>query len=505
MDFVGGGSLKDHLERFADPHKAAALVEKVARAVQHAHDRRIWHRDLKPSNVLLDEQDEPKVSDFGLAKLQDSDVKLTVSGAIVGTPAYMAPEQAGGQGEQVSAATDVWALGVVLFELLTGSPPFTGRRDDVLYQIRTLDPPRPRALQPALDRNLETITLKCLEKDPARRYPSAGALADDLGCWRRGEPIRARRQRWPARVLRTLRRRPTLVTATAISAIFAAVLVLVLTAEKTDPSEAALKDMERRLAAGQAVEVVGESGLPRYHRLRAGNGSLSLDPRHNNVPLLESLGISLLELVPDPQQERYQFSVDINESADAKAEMGIYFMHSVATPAVNPDHFFCTLTLKREGLPQGPLPGASAVGLGALPPGIGAAIAAGVATVERTWHKEIAANFHCRRFREFPLEYAPIRCLPQTQLATAAGGWYELAVVVTPEAVTALVGGEPLGVVRRSQLDRCARILTDLTPPGDAPSEANVPPPDFAPRGALGLFGFRGAAGFRHIVIKPLP
>jgi hypothetical protein len=185
--------------------------------------------------------------------------------------------------------------------------------------------------------------------------------------------------------------------------------------------------------------------------------------------------------------------------------MGIYFLHSVGTPGENPDHFFCTLTLKREEFPQRPLPGASAVGLGTSPPGLGAAISAGVAAVEQTWHKEMLANVHCRRFREFPIEYNPARCLPQTRVSPAQGGWYELAVEVTPEAVTASIGGDVLGVVRRSQLDRCARIVTDTTPPGEVPVKANPPPPAFAPRGGLGLFGFRGTTCFRNIVVKPLP
>jgi serine/threonine-protein kinase len=474
MDFVGGGSLDKHKERFADPRKAAALVEKVARAVQHAHDRRIWHRDLKPSNVLLDERDEPKVSDFGLAKLQDSDVKLTASGAIVGTPAYMAPEQAGGQSEQVSAATDVWALGVVLFELLTGTPPFTGRRNDVLHQVRTIDPPRPRGLRPALDRNLETIALKCLEKDPARRYPSAGALADDLGCWLRGEPIRARRQRWPARVVRALRRRPTLVTATAISALFAAVLVIVLVGGRSDPSEAARKNWERRLAAGEAVEIVGESGLPRYHRLRVGNGALNLSTQESNAPELAALGITLMELLPDPQREHYWFRAHMQVPSGDWGELGIYFMHSVLDSPEGPEHWYGTLTLRPDK------------------PGT------------------VQARLEFHRLREFPGLHVPAPGLGAVRLPAGPRQWLELAVEISPETISAFCGEKHLGVVRRPRQDACARALMDATlADGDVANgvkaPANATPPDFARRGGLGLYGRQGSACFQKIVIDPLP
>jgi WD40 repeat protein len=214
MKYIEGGNLAAALGAGrppAGPRAAAKLVATMARAVHYAHQRGILHRDLKPANILLDEQGEPHVTDFGLAKRFGGDGGLTQSVAIVGTPNYMAPEQAGGGTAGLTTAADVHALGAILYELLTGRAPF--RADDVLdtlLKVRQEKPVPPRSLNGAVDADLETICLKCLEKEPAQRYASAEALADDLERWRRGEPVRARRTGLPERTWKWARRRPGL-------------------------------------------------------------------------------------------------------------------------------------------------------------------------------------------------------------------------------------------------------------------------------------------------------
>jgi hypothetical protein len=206
MDFVDGPSLGNSVARGPVPAKAAArYMTVVARAIQHAHDHHILHRDLKPSNILLDADGLPHVTDFGLAKRLDA-AGRTVTGAILGTPPYMAPEQANGR-KDLSPATDVYGLGAVLYELLTGRPPFRAETYlDTLLQVIEREPASVHALNPAVDRDLETVCLKCLEKDPARRYPSAAALADDLDRYLAGELVTARKVNALGRLARTLER-----------------------------------------------------------------------------------------------------------------------------------------------------------------------------------------------------------------------------------------------------------------------------------------------------------
>jgi Protein kinase domain len=194
MRLIGGKSLDKKLaDHVANPKAAAKLLKKAAEAVHHAHQRGILHRDLKPANILLDEQGEPFVTDFGLAKRVAGDSELTHSGAILGTPAYMAPEQASGLRGGVTTASDVYSLGAVLYALLTGRAPFGGESAaEILDQVRHQAPEPPSKRNQRVPRDLEVICLKCLAKEPRSRYGSAEALAQDLGRWLTGMPITAR-------------------------------------------------------------------------------------------------------------------------------------------------------------------------------------------------------------------------------------------------------------------------------------------------------------------------
>jgi serine/threonine protein kinase/Tfp pilus assembly protein PilF len=210
MKFAEGGTLANRVGEFREkPREAAALVAVVARAVAFAHGRGILHRDLKPANVLFDSAEKPYVSDFGIAKWLARESDLTQTFAVLGTPFYMAPEQAISS-QTVSASADVYSLGAILYHLLTGHPPFTGDTPlEVLHRAENQPAPRPRLTNRRIRPDLETICLKCLEKDPKRRYSSALALAEDLEHWLKHEPIRAKRSGFFTHAQRWVERNPT--------------------------------------------------------------------------------------------------------------------------------------------------------------------------------------------------------------------------------------------------------------------------------------------------------
>jgi tetratricopeptide (TPR) repeat protein/tRNA A-37 threonylcarbamoyl transferase component Bud32 len=228
LEFVDGGSLDKQIASTPlTAQKAAALVETLARAMQVAHERGIVHRDLKPANVLLTADGTPKITDFGLAKQLEEESGQTRSGAVMGTPSFMAPEQASGANDTVGPLADVYALGAVLYDLLTGRPPFKGATVlDTLDQVRNQEPVPPSRLQPKVPRDLETICLKCLHKDAARRYATASELAEDLRRFLAGEPIKARPVGLWTRGIKYARRKPFVVMTWGATA--AALLFLVL-------------------------------------------------------------------------------------------------------------------------------------------------------------------------------------------------------------------------------------------------------------------------------------
>src|SRR6476659_5410157 len=234
MKFVEGGQLDEVIKRTpVSIRQAVELVAKIARTVHYAHEHGILHRDIKPGNILVDERGEPHLTDFGLARLVESESTITRTVEVLGTPSYMSPEQTSGNNAKLTSATDVYGLGAVLYQLLTGHPPFAGGTTyETIKLLFESEPRQPRLWNPKVDRDLSTVCLKCLEKDPQRRYSSARALAEDLERWLRLEPIEARSIGVIRRGKKWLQRNPTAAGIAVLSlALIAAVGVIVWKSE----------------------------------------------------------------------------------------------------------------------------------------------------------------------------------------------------------------------------------------------------------------------------------
>ena len=298
MKFAGGGSLLEGAAALrSDARRAVAIMAKVARAVQYAHDQGILHRDLKPGNILLDGNGEPLVSDFGLAKWLEPTGHLTRTPTVFGTPGYIAPEQVNGSERNLTPAADVYSLGAVLFDLLTGRPPFMGEHALKTIQQATENPaPKLRTLAPALDRDLETMCAKCLERDPNARYRSAGELANDLERWLQGRSILARPVSPPVHVWRWVRRNPlvaqmaalVLTMATAVAVLISkshtvsiptssGIAVLPFESSSADKdttffAKAAYDGVLTKLASLPDLKVIDHNSVANYHGARDARG-----------------------------------------------------------------------------------------------------------------------------------------------------------------------------------------------------------------------------------------
>ncbi len=346
MKLIEGGSLAMRRAEFAtSPRLAAALIAKVARAVEHAHQRGILHRDLKPANILLDDQGQPHVTDFGLAKRVRDPSDLGQVNSVVGTPGYMAPEQVSGSDSQVTTAVDVYSLGAVLYELLGGRPPFAGPTPRAtLRQVVEAQPTPPSRLNPRLGPDLETICLKCLEKQPVGRYASARELAEELERWLRGEPILARPVGAWSRAMKWACRNPvtaSLTLATSLALILGVAGIAWQWRRAQHQSELA-REATRELwesvpAQARAGRVAGEVGRREetLQALRAASRVRASAALRNEAIAT----LALFDLAPDvPEQPQVdprssiEFDPDLERYATYSAELRQIRVHQIREP-----------------------------------------------------------------------------------------------------------------------------------------------------------------------------
>ncbi|MBI3409653.1 MAG: serine/threonine protein kinase [Planctomycetes bacterium] len=333
MDFVSGGALSQKIAYYASasPEEAVRLVITIARAVHYAHEQQILHRDLKPANIFIDGTGSPRVGDFGLAKSLNAVTVSEQPGTILGTYPYMSPEQMAGLNEEISTATDVWALGVILYELLTGKRPFDAPEKKKLSDlIREAKPASPCSLRPRLGTSLEAIILKCLAKEPTNRHPSALALVNCLQAWL---DRKKRRIRWLAAAVLSL-------------VLIVPLLLLFLNRDRELPDEPlpdqteAVHGIGDELAARRPVVVIGESGGPKAFRLVRPQADVKLTRKKGRIFEFECRAdISFLELIPALPICPLRLTADI-QCAEGQGKAGIYFAHESQPTLKGEAHLF---------------------------------------------------------------------------------------------------------------------------------------------------------------------
>jgi serine/threonine-protein kinase len=496
MEYVDGGCLARRLAGTPMAERdAALLVSTLARAVAFAHEKGVIHRDIKPANVLLGTDGTAKLTDFGLAKLRDDEAglsqpSLTTSDAVLGTASYMAPEQAAGDGKAVSPLTDVYGLGTVLYEALTGHPPF--RAETVLATldlVRTTQPVPPSGLGIRISARLEEICLKCLEKVPHRRYPSAEALADVLDRWLRGEAG----SDWPLRIRRYARKFRWWLTA-ALLGTLAVILTLVLSAVN-DPDRP-IRQIERKLARGEEVELIPLEGGPAWSRwcIQEDEGRApALQSGHFTV---QSWGLALLELVRDPQVDAYVFSAEIRHlesDATVGGQVGLYFAHrEYQRSGGNIHQFICLSFDDLFGVKAPPVaPKLAKVGPARLDNPFGFTqyvCTAGV--LGQQYHNWQLGGKYRRLF---------------SPAGKGETSWRKVEVEVKAEEIRAVwESGPAVTWSLQEHTEVTKSMLVDLgrrLPDNFWVREVR---PEIATRGGIGLFVMRGAASFRSVRVKPL-
>jgi serine/threonine-protein kinase len=480
MEYVDGGTLAKKLATGPLPQREAAeLLGRLARAAHYAHERGVIHRDIKPANVLLAADGTPKLGDFGLAKLADAADGWTQTEEVLGTRAYMSPEQARGEARTVTPAADVYSLGAVLYQALTGAPPFKGSQLRVREAILTEPPVAPRRRRPDLSAVLEAICLKCLEKEPRWRYSSAKELADDLDNWLAQRPTKVRPPCWPVKVGRILGRHKA---ACAAVLLVAAVLGTALFGIwRTDP-ERPRREVKAALVRQQPAGFLGPERLPGPFRWV--RGDRQFEANREPCVTFNTMTISLLEFVDDPMCSHYRIEADLRHDDTATiGDIGLFVgfrRHSVDGEVRS--YFYSVSFATKGGLVErNRVPNQPSKGSLRL----------------RIWYgtdKDESSRLEVRGRHTFALIPGPDH-KPR---------WNHVAVEVSPKGIKTYWrdadGNDQLAH------DVTADELTIFSAPllQSEPLLAEVPP-GFASRGGVGIFARRSTVSFKNFTVTPLP
>jgi hypothetical protein len=521
MELVNGGSLGDSSDELLRDHrKAAQIVELVASAVQHAHEQGVLHRDLKPGNILLDKEGRPRVADFGLARFTEpsaadsSDLLeapvdsaadtaahtiLTEVGLRPGTPPYMAPEQFEPEFGSLTPRTDVWALGVILYELLTGQRPFQGDAAEIRRQVCSGTRLQLKWPQTSVDSDLRAIVERCLRQKPVDRYPTAGAVSRALAHWGLGASPKARPGQGAGRAVPWVRRHGIAVAGIALALVVLSALVVSASRPRggaDSKSSTVLDDEEKydrdiqpalmQLRAGQPSVIASNATAEIPHRWRLGGDACILrysqDDREGASVFASSRGTALLELLSDPDIPAYRIIAEIRQDAafEDHSNVGVYFAHSIWTGALGRQHSFCRCAFGDLGRfatqfkdANGQAGSHVQFGQGIIGPSV-------------------------RNPSQSHLVRTPFVFYVPDRSATPPGPWRKVSVEVRPSVATAYWGTQLVGTIPLARWTEWFEFVRN-----EDRELAGLPGRDSF-HGSMGIFLSSASVSIRRIVVEPL-